>query len=94
MPTNFVPRPETDCDRCGGTGWIATKGYRFYSQNGRACIACARFASTTEAANYLDAESSEAGMKAGRDAAAAQKAARLARRAARRAAGAEAADES
>lgn len=85
MPTNdFTPRPKTDCDRCDGTGWIGSKSHRFYSANGRLCV-CGRFATATEASNYLDAEAREAGMQAGRDAAAAQAAGRAARRAARRA---------
>ena len=86
---DFTPRPPTDCDRCGGTGWIASKGHRFYSMNGRLCT-CGRFATATEASNYLDAEAREEGMRAGREAAAAQAAARAARRAARKAAADEA----
>lgn len=85
MPETFTPCPETNCSRCGGTGWIDSKGYRFYSANGKLCT-CGRFATATEAGNYLDAESREAGMRAGREATATQKAERLARRAARKAA--------
>lgn len=82
----FTPRPLTNCADCGGTGWIAAKGYRFYSANGRACTACRRFASTTEAGNYLSAEGEARAAAEGAAAMAAQKEARLARRAARKAA--------
>jgi hypothetical protein len=27
----------TECTTCGGIGWIPSKGYRFYSQNGKLC---------------------------------------------------------
>jgi hypothetical protein len=85
-PAAFTPRPTTNCAACGGTGWIATKGYRFYSANGRACTTCRRFASTVEAGNYLSAEGEARAAAEGAAAMAAQKADRLARRAARKAA--------
>lgn len=75
----------TDCSRCGGSGWLAARGYRFYSNNGRVCP-CGRFADANEAGWFFQAEREAESNRLAEEKYAAQKAARAARRAARRAA--------
>jgi hypothetical protein len=74
-----------ECSKCQGSGWIAHRGYRFYSDNGHVCP-CGIYANVNEAAQAFQAQREQAAKEAN-EAYWAERARKRAERKARRQAG-------